>query len=187
MQIFKIHGSEYSVERLLGKGKGGYSYLVRDEEQNPFTVKKIHHEKCDYYTFPEDKIGLELTHYDFLKRIGVKMPMMIDFDRDQEIILKEYIQGPTLMDLVISSQITVEQMMFMEKLQDLCTRNNINIDYFPTNFIVQNGDIFYVDYELNVYDERWNFDNWGRKYYSKDTPEIQEYIKSRKELAKEQQ
>ncbi len=181
MQIFRIHNSEYAVERLLGRGKGGYSYLVRDEEHNPFTIKKIHHEKCDYYTFPEDKIGLELTHYDFLKRIGVKMPMMIDFDREQEIILKEYIDGPTLMDLVMNNQITVEQMMFMERLQQLCTQNNVNIDYFPTNFIVQNGDIFYVDYELNTYDEKWNFDNWGRKYYSRDTREFQEYLKSKEQ------
>ncbi len=178
MQVFKIHGTEYAVEKLLGKGKGGYSFLVTDEESNPFTIKQIHHEKCSYYTFPEDKLGLELRHYDFLKGIGVKMPTLLDFDRDQEIILKEYINGPTLMDLVMKGQITVEQMMYMQNLQELCQKNNVNIDYFPTNFIVQNDEIFYVDYELNVYDEKWNFDNWGRKYYSRETREFQEYLQS---------
>ena len=37
MQVFDIHNAQYEVERLLGKGKGGYSYLVRDEENNPLS------------------------------------------------------------------------------------------------------------------------------------------------------
>lgn len=182
MQIIKLHNTDYTVEKLLGKGKGGYSYLVRDEEMNPYTIKKIHHEKCDYYTFPEDKIGLELKHYDYLKNIGIKMPLMIDFDRNQEIILKEYINGPTLLDLIVKKEITIEHLDFMHNLQEICKKNGVNIDYFPTNFIVQNDDIFYVDYELNFYDEKWNFDNWGRNYYSTDTKEFQSYLESHPEI-----
>lgn len=48
---------------------------------------------------------------------------------------------------------------------------NLNIDYFPTNFVVQNGKIYYIDYECNNYMEEWNFENWGIKYWSK-TPEF---------------
>ena len=48
---------------------------------------------------------------------------------------------------------------------------NINIDYFPTNFILQDGALYYVDYECNEYMEEWNFENWGVKYWSK-TPEF---------------
>lgn len=40
----------------------------------------------------------------------------------------------------------------------------INIDYFPTNFVVQDGEIYYIDYEDNHYMEEWNFENWGIKY-----------------------
>ena len=43
-------GQEYRVIRLLGHGKGGYSYLAeRDGRQ--VVLKQIHHEPCDYYTF----------------------------------------------------------------------------------------------------------------------------------------
>lgn len=42
----------------------------------------------------------------------------------------------------------------------------INIDYFPTNFVVQDGEIYYIDYECNQYMEEWNFENWGIKYWS---------------------
>ncbi len=54
--------------------------------------------------------------------------------------------------------------------------HGINIDYFPTNFIVQNDKIFYIDYECNAYMEEWNFENWGKKYWSK-TLEFMEYVK----------
>ncbi|WP_275547958.1 hypothetical protein [Clostridium cuniculi] len=36
---------------------------------------------------------------------------------------------------------------------------NINIDYFPTNFIVSNELLWYIDYECNDYIEEWNFEN----------------------------
>ncbi|MBQ4091929.1 MAG: hypothetical protein IJC82_01270, partial [Firmicutes bacterium] len=39
--------------------------------------------------------------------------------------------------------------------------------YFPTNFVVQNGEMFYIDFECNNYMEEWNFENWGIKYWSK--------------------
>lgn len=39
----------------------------------------------------------------------------------------------------------------------------LNIDYFPTNFIVQDGVMFYIDYECNLYSNEWNFENWGIK------------------------
>ena len=46
-------------------------------------------------------------------------------------------------------------------------RANLNIDYYPTNFIVQNEVLYYVDYECNSYMDEWNFENWGIKYWSK--------------------
>ena len=40
----------YRLLRLLGKGKGGYSYLAERNGQQ-VVVKQIHHEPCDYYAF----------------------------------------------------------------------------------------------------------------------------------------
>ena len=51
----------------------------------------------------------------------------------------------------------------------------MNIDYFPTNFIMCDGVLYYVDYECNRYMEEWNFENWGVKYWSK-TPEFFKYV-----------
>ena len=55
----------------------------------------------------------------------------------------------------------------IEEMVNLLKNKNLNIDYYPTNFIVQNGLIYYIDYECNTYCEEWNYLNWGSKYWKK--------------------
>ena len=50
MEKMTCNHREFDVLKLLGKGKGGYSYLVTDGTQQ-YVLKQIHHEPCDYYTF----------------------------------------------------------------------------------------------------------------------------------------
>ena len=63
---------------------------------------------------------------------------------------------------------------------EILYRNSTNIDYFPTNFVVQNEILYYIDYECNKNMEEWNFENWGIKYLYK-TKELEEYINSKGE------
>ena len=41
-EILTVNGVPYRILKLLGKGKGGYSYLAQDEDGNRFTLKQIH-------------------------------------------------------------------------------------------------------------------------------------------------
>ena len=54
-----VNDVEYTVLKLLGKGKGGYSYLVTDGTTQ-YVLKQIHHEPCEYYAFG-DKLQAELA------------------------------------------------------------------------------------------------------------------------------
>lgn len=92
-----VNDTEYTVLRLLGKGKGGYSYLVTDEERQ-YVLKQIHHEPCEYYTFG-DKLQSELRDYETLRALGIPLPRLLAVDKAQERILKEYIAGPTVAEL----------------------------------------------------------------------------------------
>ena len=84
-----VNGTEYRILRLLGKGKGGYSYLAaRDSQQ--YVLKQIHHEPCAYYQFG-DKMQAELNDYARLRAAGVPIPEMLDADCGSERILKQYI------------------------------------------------------------------------------------------------
>lgn len=164
--ILTVNGVEFEIIKLLGKGKGGYSYLAKREE-NLFVLKQIHHEPCDYYTFG-NKIESEIRDYNRLSKIGIKMPKMIDVDVENERILKEYIDGDTIFDLVARGEM---KQIYIDQVKEMCALlypQNLNIDYYPTNFIPQNDVLYYIDYECNGYMDEWNFENWGIKYWIKE-------------------
>ncbi len=171
-----IGDKEYRIIRLLGHGKGGYSYLAEADGRRA-VVKQIHHEPCDYYNFG-DKIEAELRDYERLKAAGIRIPEMIAADTKAERIVKEYINGDTVFDRVrdgISVEPYIKQ---VREMAGLAKAAGLNIDYFPTNFVIQDGLIWYVDYECNDYIDEWNFENWGIKYWSR-TSEFEEYLKQK--------
>ena len=178
MDIITVNQKSYSIMKLLGKGKGGYSYLATDGHKK-YVLKQIHHEPCDYYQFG-NKIEAEISDYKKLKDIGIKMPAMIDVDRQNERILKEYIEGTTIYEMVLKDKMKPEYLEQVKKMCSLLYPANTNIDYFPTNFVVQDGELFYIDYECNDYMEQWNFENWGIKYWSK-TEEFLQYEEEHKD------
>ena len=175
METMDVNGRLFRVVKLLGKGKGGYSYLVEDD-RGSYVLKQIHHEPCAYYQFG-DKLASELRDYDRLTAIGIPMPKLIDVDARQERILKEFIDGDTLMQLVKEDRLAPEYLDQMRRMCEKLYPANTNIDYFPTNFVPNDGVLYYVDYECNDYMSQWDFENWGIKYWSK-TPEFLEYLKS---------
>ena len=174
MDTISVNGKEYEIETLLGKGKGGYSYLAKRDDKE-YVIKQIHHEPCSYYIFG-NKIQSEMNDYDRLRKIGIRMPVMIEVDTDKERILKEYIEGETIYDLVRGDRMKPAFVEQVKAMCDLLYPANTNIDYFPTNFVVCCDEIFYIDYECNDYMEEWNFENWGIKFWSK-TPEFLQYVK----------
>ena len=100
---------------------------------------------------------------------------MIAIDNEKEIVVKEYIEGPTIFDLV-KDRISVESYLGQVRMMaEQAKSAGLNIDYFPTNFVVQDGLIWYVDYECNEYMEEWNFENWGIQYWSY-TPAFESYL-----------
>lgn len=173
MDRLDVNGRWFTVIKLLGKGKGGYSYLVTDG-QKEYVLKQIHHEPCDYYQFG-NKLESELRDYKRLREIGIPMPEMLDVDISKERILKAYIHGKTVMELVRDDCLPDDCITQMEAMCQLLYGANTNIDYFPTNFVVEDGVMYYIDYECNAYMPEWNFENWGIKYWSK-TPEFMAYL-----------
>ena len=171
--IMNINQKEYKIVKLLGHGKGGYSYLA-EREGNFYVLKQIHHEPCEYYSFG-NKMEAEQNDYNRLLQTGIKIPRMLDIDIANERILKEYIDGPTIYDLVKNDTMKDLYLMQMKEMVKAVYEAGLNIDYFPTNFIVQNEQIFYIDYECNNYMDEWNFENWGITYWSK-TQEFIDYV-----------
>lgn len=131
-----VNDSEYTVIRLLGKGKGGYSYLVTDGRER-YVLKQIHHEPCEYYSFG-DKLQSELRDYETLRLLGIPMPQLLAVDHLQERILKEYIAGQTVAELLKEGQM---DSAWVEQVRDMCSLlypAGLNIDYVPIYICVSN-------------------------------------------------
>ena len=173
-----VCGKTYEMIRLLGHGKGGYSYLAeRDGVQ--VVLKQIHHEPCEYYSFG-NKIEAEQRDYERLKSAGIRIPEMLAIDPATERIVKEYIRGETVFDLVCAGRSADP---YLRQVRDMAARAKtagLNIDYFPTNFVIQDGQLWYIDYECNTYMDEWSFENWGIRYWSR-TPELDAWLKEREE------
>lgn len=177
MQQLTVNGKNYTILNLLGKGKGGYSYLALDQDKK-VVLKQIHHEPCDYYQFG-NKIESEINDYYKLKEIGITMPNLLDVDKQTERLIKDYIDGKTVFELVLQDALPVCCLEQVQKMCDLLYPHHTNIDYFPTNFILekQTNILYYIDYECNPYMDKWNFENWGIHYWSK-TPEFLAHLKA---------
>ena len=174
MDKISIYGEPYSIIRLLGHGKGGYSYLA-ERNGKQYVLKQIHHEPCAYYSFG-NKIEAERHDYERLRSTGIRIPKMIAIDLYAERILKEYIEGDTVFTMIREGVPVEDYLPQVRRMATQAQDHGLNIDYFPTNFVVRDGLIWYVDYECNDYMDEWNFENWGVRYWSR-TPEFESYLK----------
>ena len=98
-----------------------------------------------------------------MEKYGIKMP--------QTIINKG------IFDLVKNGESVADYLPQVREMAQLAKAAGLNIDYFPTNFVIQDGLLWYIDYECNSYTEEWSFENWGVKYWSR-TPEFEEYLRN---------
>ena len=66
-KTISVNGTDYEIVELLGRGKGGYSYLASSCDRLA-VLKQIHHEPCDFYTFG-NKLESEKNAYSLLSWI----------------------------------------------------------------------------------------------------------------------
>lgn len=164
MEEFIVRGHHYRVVRLLGKGKGGYSYLVKGRK-NFYVVKKIHHEPVSFYKF-NNKIQAEYDCYLYLRKLHIRTPKCFYIDFDQEIVFKEYVKGPTIAELLQKKKDVTKYIPQVQAMAELANKGNVNIDYYPANFVVRKGLLYYVDYETSKFDKRYTFEVWGIGYWT---------------------
>ena len=163
-----VNETQYAVARLLGKGKGGYSYLVTDGAQQ-YVLKQIHHEPCEYYTFG-NKLQAELRDYEILRQLRLPMPELLAVDLSHERLLKTYLPGPTAAELLKNGRLDPDWLTQLRAMCRLLYPAGLNIDYYPTNFVPNDGTLYYIDYECNPYAPQWDFEHWGTQYWTLSNP-----------------
>lgn len=162
-----LNGTPWRLIRLLGKGKSGYSWLVEHHNQQA-VYKQIHHEPVSYYQFG-DKFSVEIRAYHHLSDLQVKLPALLDYNEQEEWLIKTYLSGLTVAEQVAAGILDETIWPLIFGLSHRLKQKGINLDWFPANFVQSGGDLYYVDYEWNVYEPEWDFPNWGLFYWLNQT------------------
>lgn len=148
------------MSTLLGRGKSGYSYR-KEIGGREVILKEMH-----YYDFGSaNKVDLEVADYHKLRETGLDIPELLEYNREENFIIKEYIDGPTAKELVLNDEITERHIKNLVEISNRVKQVGYNIDYYPSNFVIQGDDLFYIDYEVNPYKTEWDLDNWGIFYW----------------------
>ena len=150
-ETIEVNGKNFSIKKLLGKGKGGYSYLAEKDGKN-YTLKQIHHEPCDYFQFG-NKIEAESRDYQRLLEAGINIPKLYEIDFEKEIVLKEFIDGEDIVSLVKNNRMKDEYLSQAREMAKKINEKGLNLDYYPTNFIVQDKNakrMTITVYERNI-------------------------------------
>lgn len=157
---------DLEIVKFLGKGKSGYSYVAKNLNAQ-YVVKLMHYEACAYYSFGDaNKVELEISAYEILEKSGIKIPKLLDVNIEENYLIKEYIEGDLVTELIVKGalpDLCVEQVCDMS---EALKSQGLNIDYFPDNFVLRGGVLYYVDYEHNHYDAKWDLANWGLFYWA---------------------
>lgn len=163
-QKFVTAIGEFEIVKLLGKGKSAYSFLAIGSNQK-FVLKIMHNEPNPYYQFEQNKIDAEKAAYNTLNEIQMPVPKLIYYNKEKNFLIKEFIDGKTAAETIALNLIDDKIFEQLFEISKKLSRYKINIDYFPTNFVIRENRLFYIDYEINSYDEKWNLENWGIYYW----------------------
>lgn len=153
------------IQKFLGKGKSGHSLLAAVKGEK-VVLKLMHNEVSPFYSFTDNKVKLEKEAYSILNGTNIKIPKLLETNVDKNYLIKEYVDGIVASELIanniLDDQIIEQLFVISAEIKSI----NHNIDYFPDNFVVKDNSIFYIDYELNKYDPKWNLENWGLYYWA---------------------
>lgn len=94
MEKMSVNGKDYEILKLLGHGKGGYSYLATDGSRN-YVLKQIHHEPCSYYTFGNkieaENDRMEEKYFSQIKEMcGMLYPLNLNIDYECNNYMEEW-------------------------------------------------------------------------------------------------
>lgn len=163
--------------KQLGKGKSGISYLA-EWNNKKVVYKEMHYEPCPYYSFSGNKVELEVGAYNHLKKCGIPVPELLCYNVDNNYLVKEFIDGICGDEWAAEGSRNEEVIRQLFDIYKHVRGHNINIDYFPANFVISGSKLFYIDYEINPYSYEWGLEEWGI-YYWANCNGMAEYIKDK--------
>ena len=124
---------KYEFIRELYKVTNGmfYLYKIGNEE---VVVKKLDKITDSEGQFEIDK---DLYSYKRLNSLDINIPKLLGYSREENLVVKEYLKGRDVLGFIKEG--TLDENIYFEllKYSELLNSDNLNIDYFPNNFILE--------------------------------------------------
>ncbi|GAB4185056.1 MAG: hypothetical protein Fur006_23050 [Coleofasciculaceae cyanobacterium] len=141
----KLQRGKYTVEKVLGQGGFGITYLVKDKQGNPFVIKTLNSYLQRYYDFP--KVEQDFLN-EALNLAKYRHPHIVRVDEviqegDRWCMVMEYIEGEDLAHRVWNQGILSESeaLLYMQQIGDALTliHNNglLHRDIKPLNIMLR--------------------------------------------------
>lgn len=163
----------FKLVKELNQVSNGKFFLY--ERENELVVIKELGQKVD--NEGEYEIDKELFSYERLKALEINTPKLLGYNRENNIVIKEYLEGKDLLGIIRDKSLTKENIIELLRYSELLNSDNLNIDYFPANFILKEDKLYYVNYKVFPYSEGLNLRNWGI-YYWINNEGIRRYMES---------
>lgn len=178
-EIFNEYSKQmetYVLEREMYEVSNGKFYLYKKD--NVYVVIKELKEKYDIEGAVE--VDKEVFSYNRLRVLEIKTPKLLGYNRELNIVIKEYLEGENLLNLIKNSEVKKETFIELLQYSETINSDNLNIDYFPANFVIKDDSLYYVNYKVFPYTEELNLRNWGI-YYWLNNEGIKKFIETGKE------
>lgn len=151
--VISLKDTAWTREEILRGGKSGISALYRQNGSDARAVLKEYRDYPDNYISLDHALDTELHSYQVLKELGIPCPRLIGFSREKNLLFKEYVPGPTVMELLADAPLSWDLIYNINKYALLAKRAGYNIDFFPANFVWTDNRVYYIDYEVQPYSD----------------------------------
>lgn len=97
-----------------------------------------------------DEVRRRVRAYANLSVSGVPVPRLLDHDVKRGYLVKEYLAGPNVGEILARGRLGDGVVDQFGALTRLLRRQGITIDWSPSNFVVENGALHYTAYEASA-------------------------------------
>ena len=164
-----LDGIPYACVGELGRGKSAISWRYQRQQSHPTLPQELVLKRycpTGYETVPFAQIlEFELCSYLRLGQSGIAHPQLIGYSEEHYCLAKEYIAGELIVDIQQREGLDDRHFRAMLAMAATLKQAGWHVDFFPTNFVLNDRGLHYIDYEAHPYSEEWNFQNWGIFYW----------------------
>ena len=155
MEKLTILKKEYEIVSLLKESEFSSSYKCTFKDKTFFV--KVFKDKPSFLA--------ELNNHIQLKKYGIRVPKLIKKDKVNFILVYQFIDGETVLETIIKGDLKEQYYNELFELYRFARFSKMDLNYFPSNYKLFNGELYYLSKEFFASKEETKLENGGIFYW----------------------